>query len=63
MAKKRFGLNLPHETYDTLYRMKYETMIDSTKIITKLIDDYLINKGYEIRLNTDEENEKIFGKK
>lgn len=60
MALERFNCRLDKEIYDTLYRMKHETDVDATKITNRALKEYLISKGYEIRLNTDEENEIIF---
>lgn len=60
MALERFTCRLEPEVYDTLYRMKHETMIDATKITNKAVKEYLIAQGYELRLNTDQENQLIF---
>lgn len=60
MALERFNCRLDKEIYDTLYRMKHETDVDATKITNRALKEYLISKGYEIRLNTEEENEVIF---
>ncbi|AVK48963.1 hypothetical protein CBE01nite_34720 [Clostridium beijerinckii] len=60
MALERFTCRLEPEVYDTLYRMKNESMIDASKITNKAVKEYLIANGYEIRLNTEEENEIIF---
>jgi hypothetical protein len=40
--------------------MKHETMIDATKITNKAVKEYLIANGYDLRLNTEDENEIIF---
>lgn len=61
--RTKFTSTLDHKTFDTVARMSYETMIDRTKLINKAIDEYLEKNGYEIRLNTNEENAKIFPKK
>ena len=60
MALERFNGRLEKEVYDTVYRMKYETDVDATKITNRALKEYLISKGYEIRLNTEEENALIF---
>ena len=60
MALERFTCRLEPEVYDTLYRMKHETMIDATKITNKAVKEYLIANGYDLRLNTEEETEIIF---
>lgn len=60
MALERFNCRLEKEVYDTVYRMKHETDVDATKITNRALKEYLISKGYEIRLNTEEENEVIF---
>ena len=39
--------------------MKHETLVDATKITNRALKEYLISKGYEIRLNTEEENDYI----
>ncbi|MBY6918168.1 ribbon-helix-helix domain-containing protein [Clostridium botulinum] len=57
--RRRSGLTLSLESFDTLARMSYDTMIDKTKIVEKALNEYLIRENYEIRLNTPEENEKI----
>lgn len=60
MALERFNCRLEKEVYDTVYRMKNETDVDATKITNRALKEYLISKGYEIRLNTEEENAIIF---
>lgn len=60
---KRFTTRLESNVYDTLYRMKYETMLDASKIVNKATKQFLIENCFDIRPNTDEENEMIFGKK
>lgn len=60
MALERFNCRLEKEIYDTVYRMKHDTDVDATKITNRALKEYLISKGYEIRLNTEEENEVIF---
>lgn len=60
MALERFTCRLEPEVYDTLYRMKHDTMVDASKLTNKAVKEYLIANGYEIRLNTEEENEVIF---
>lgn len=60
MALERFNCRLEKEVYDTVYRMKHETDVDATKITNRALKEYLISKGYEIRLNTEEENSIIF---
>lgn len=58
--RRRSGTTLSLETFDTVARMSHDTMVDRTKIVNKAVDEYLERNGYEIRLNTDEENAKIF---
>jgi|GEM_PF-3843486 hypothetical protein len=58
--RKSYGGTLSLETFDTVARMSYDTMVDRTKIINKAVDEYLEKNGYELRLNTPEENEKIY---
>jgi len=60
VALERFNCRLEKEVYDTVYRMKNETDVDATKITNRALKEYLISKGYEIRLNTEEENAIIF---
>lgn len=60
--RRRSNTTLSLETFDTVARLSYNTMIDKSKIVNKAVDEYLERTGYEIRLNTPEENEKIFGK-
>ncbi|MFW2491003.1 hypothetical protein ACN077_20910 [Clostridium chromiireducens] len=60
MALERFTCRLEPEVYDTLYRMKHESMIDASKITNKAVKEFLIASGYDIRLNTEEENDVIF---
>ena len=60
MALERFNCRLEKEVYDTVYRMKHETDVDATKITNRALKEYLMSKGYEIRLNTEEENSIIF---
>lgn len=55
--RKRWGLSIEKATYDTLFRMKADTMVDASKLANKAIDEFLIRNGYEIRENTEEENE------
>lgn len=62
LNKKRFTCRLDAEVYDTLYRMKQKTLVDASKLTNEAVKEYLVAKGYELRLNTDEENEEIFGK-
>ena len=58
--RKRSGATLSLETFDTVARMSFDTMIDRSKIVNKAVDEYLERNGYELRLNTPDENEKIF---
>jgi len=58
--RRRSGTTLSLETFDTVARMSFDTMVDRTKIVNKAVDEYLERNGYELRLNTPEENEKIF---
>jgi hypothetical protein len=58
--RKRSAATLSLESFDTVARMSFDTMIDRSKIVNKALDEYLERNGYEIRLNTPEENEKIF---
>lgn len=58
MARKRYYGSLEAKTHDTLFRYKHEHMVDTTKLINKLLDDYFNSIGMEIRENTPEENEK-----
>ena len=60
--KKRFTSRLEPEVYDTLYRMKQKTLVDASKLTNEAVKKYLVESGYELRLNTEEENEEIFGK-
>lgn len=62
MKYSKYGCRLPQEVYDTLYRMKNETMIDASKLVTKALREFFINNGMEIRENTEEENKEIFNK-
>jgi len=58
--KRRTNGTLSLETFDSVARMSFYTMVDRSKIVNKAVDEYLEKNGYEIRLNTDEENAKIF---
>ena len=60
--KKRFTCRLDPEVYDTLYRMKQKTLVDASKLTNEAVKKYLVESGNELRLNTEEENEEIFGK-
>lgn len=60
MALERFTCRLEPEVYDTLYRMKHETMVDASKLTNKAVKEYLIANGYELRLNTEEEKDVMF---
>lgn len=60
--KRRFMASYRFEVFDTLMRMKHDTMVDASKLIDKAVEEYLIKNGYEIRLNTEEEHLAIFGK-
>ena len=62
LPSPRYGCRLPQEVYDTMYRMKQDTMIDVSKIVTQALKEYLVKNNYEIRLNTEEENKLIFNK-
>ena len=58
----RFTCRLEPEVYDTMYRMKQKTLVDASKITNEAVKKYLLDHDYELRLNTEEENEEIFGK-
>ena len=60
--RKRFGTTLTIQSYDTLLRYSDESMIDRSKILNKALDEYFERNGIELRLNTDEENERLNNK-
>lgn len=62
MANPKYGCRLPQEVYDTLYRMKRDTMVDASKLVTKALKEFFEKNNVELRLNTEEENQEIFGK-